>query len=301
MPAVPATSSAGNGSEGDAGAALSSRGWFLEQTLELPELGPFAQLAYPDWHIPLEETPAPAAGPAHSSNIACPVQPTKTWSGRLEFGFNGAEGNSRQSNLRSAAKVRRKTESNAQAFDMTYVMATNRSRPTQNQLLADGKHEWFFPETIWEIYVHGTFEYNEFTAYDSRLTSDAGLGARLFKSESAKVTARLGPGFSKEFGISEAEIVPEGVAGVSVEWHPKARHKFTLNSDFFPDLRDFSDYRSTTDGAWEVKVDEAEQLSLRLAIINRYDSTPNGSKPANPLNLKQHNDFSYTAQLVWEF
>ncbi|HUT14122.1 MAG TPA: hypothetical protein VMY42_26775 [Thermoguttaceae bacterium] len=39
-------------------------------------------------------------------------------------------------------------------------------------------------------------------------------------------------------------------------------------------------------------IDQQMNLSLKLGVLDRYDSTPNGVKP---------NDLDYTAVLLWKF
>ena len=58
------------------------------------------------------------------------------------------------------------------------------------------------------------------------------------------------------------------------------------------DVTDFSDYRLKTKIAWQVLLDEARNLSLKVSLLDRYDSTPHGLKP---------NDFDYAVTLLWSF
>ena len=39
-------------------------------------------------------------------------------------------------------------------------------------------------------------------------------------------------------------------------------------------------------------LDEDSNLNLKIGVIDRYDSTPNGRKP---------NDFDYSVLLLWKF
>ena len=73
----------------------------------------------------------------------------------------------------------------------------------------------------------------------------------------------------------------------------------TITADMFPDVRDFGDFRARAEAAWEVFIDNAEHLSLRFSVLDRYDSTPDGIVAAS--GSRQQNDVNYTAQFVWSF
>ena len=59
-----------------------------------------------------------------------------------------------------------------------------------------------------------------------------------------------------------------------------------------PDVTDFLDYRLKSKASWEVLLDEETNLSLKVSLLDRYDSTPNGKKA---------NDLDYTLTLLWSF
>ena len=53
-----------------------------------------------------------------------------------------------------------------------------------------------------------------------------------------------------------------------------------------------NDFRLNTQGSWEMAVAPDWGLSLKLSIIDRYDSTPHGAKP---------NDLDYSTLVIWGF
>ena len=54
----------------------------------------------------------------------------------------------------------------------------------------------------------------------------------------------------------------------------------------------FNQYRLNSQAGWEVALDDATHLSLRLAVRDRYNSNPGTAKP---------NDLDYAALLLWKF
>ncbi len=85
--------------------------------------------------------------------------------------------------------------------------------------------------------------------------------------------------------------VPEADFGFDFERQLTERQKFTASVDFYPAWEDFSDYRVLTNLAWEVLLDEASHLNLKIAVNDRYDSTPHGAKA---------NDVDYALLLLWK-
>ena len=82
-------------------------------------------------------------------------------------------------------------------------------------------------------------------------------------------------------------------ASFSLEFSRKlsGRQKLSAKVDYYPEVRDFMNSRLTSRVEWEVVLDEATHLSLKLGVVDRYDSTPNGAK---------HNDLDYAVVLLWK-
>ena len=92
--------------------------------------------------------------------------------------------------------------------------------------------------------------------------------------------------------VPNEDFVPEAVFGLEFDHKLNERQKFSASSEYSPDVTDFLDYRLKSKASWEVLLDEATNLSLKVSILDRYDSTPNGKKA---------NDLDYTLTLLWSF
>jgi hypothetical protein len=64
-----------------------------------------------------------------------------------------------------------------------------------------------------------------------------------------------------------------------------------MQIDYYPSWEDYADYRVEANAGWEILLDEESHMSLKLAAIDRYDSTPGGKRP---------NDLNYSMVLVWK-
>lgn len=217
---------------------------------------------------------------------------TSLWEGAFELGLAGSEGNSRTLNFHFGFDSKRKTTTSVFDVDLDYHRKTADSVQTAHRLFFDTRWERLFEESPWTWFIHHGTEYDEFTAYDVRLTFDTGIGRRLIETENASLLARMGVGGSHEIGGPDDSWVPEMVFGLDYEQQLTDRQKLTASADYTPDVTNFADFRLKSKVGWEILLDEDMNLSMRLSILDRYDSTPNGTEP---------NDLDYTLTLLWNF
>jgi putative salt-induced outer membrane protein YdiY len=258
--------------------------------LPLPDSGQRGGEISPSADRPAAE-PKPAAPPAKEV-AGEPEPPVKLWEGSFELGLDGTEGNSQTFNLRFGFDAKRTTPDNKLTLDLDYRKSTTESDETAHRALLDWRFERFFHESPWTCFVHGTVDYDEFKAFDVRVTVDLGLGYHLIRTESTSLVARVGGGVSHEIGSSDEDYVPEAVFGLDFERQLNKRQKLTFSAEHTPDVTDFGDFRLTARAGWEALIDREMNLSLKLSVLDRYDSTPDGAK---------ENDLDYAAVLLWKF
>jgi len=215
------------------------------------------------------------------------------WDGGVELGISGAEGNAQTFSIAVGTHAKRTTQWGVLALDLNYAKTTANSVETQNNAFLKSRYDWSLGETShWTLFTRGTLEYDEFRAFDLRLAANLGLGYRLIDAESATLTARFGSGASHEVGGPDDAYLPEGLYGLDVKYQLTAKQKISGTTDYFPSWNDYSgSFRIETRASWEILLDEAANLSLKISAIDRYDSTPNGRKP---------NDLEYTFVLLWK-
>ena len=235
----------------------------------------------------LELRPAPAlvAEPP-------PPPPPKLWSGGAEMGFSGAAGNSENFAFRLGGDAKRETPDAIFKINGLYRYGTARGVRNENRAFTLARNEWLFGASPWSLFADGSLEWDEFRAFDLRVASHAGLGYRFLKTDTTLLKGRAGAGFSREIGGPSNRFVPELVFGFDFEHKFSDRQKITATVDYYPDLGNFADYRLEARAAYELLVDPKHNLTLKLGLLDRYDSTPEGRKP---------NDIEYFGALLWKF
>ncbi len=219
--------------------------------------------------------------------------PPKIWWYRLEIGVNGAEGNSRFINTRTGAKIKRKTDRHTFTVDWYHVLAINKTGRSKNESVAEWRWETAIKDSPWSTFLHNTNEYDEFTGWDFRLQGDGGISYKFLQNETTKIQTRAGAGVSREIGGDDTDSIPEASAGLDIEHRLTHKQRLDAKVDYFPDVRNFNKFRTRMNGGWEIQIDEADHLTLRFSVQDRFDRTPD-------LN-KRPNDFTYAAQLIWDY
>jgi len=217
--------------------------------------------------------------------------PAAAWEGGVELGINASEGNSETLNLRAGGNLKRKTEQFIFGVDLSYAKATANSVETRHNALLDVGSEWLLGDSRWTLFGDFGAEYDEFKAFDLRLTLDGGVGYQFIKNDISTLTGRFGAGVSREIGGPDNRFVPEAVFGLEYERQLTERQKLAAKTEYFPAWTDFDDYRLVANIGWEVLLDEEANLSLKLGLTDRYDSTPHGLRP---------NDIDYFVLLIWK-
>lgn len=213
------------------------------------------------------------------------------WGGGFEIGLNGSTGNAVAQSLQLGFDLGRETDRTIWATDFVYAKTESNDVQTQNNALFNTNWDWKFNNPRWTWFSKLGLEYDEFKDFDIRLFLNTGLGYFIVENDTSKLKGRFGAGASREFGGVDDEWVPEAVFGVDLEHQLTARQKIGAVMDYFPSWENFSDFRMITDAYWEFLLDEESDMNLRLSLLDRYDSTPNGA---------EHNDVNYALLLLWK-
>ena len=248
----------------------------------------------PPVSLPAPTDAGPIDPPADTAEAAPEPdpEPKAEWKFRLDFGVDGAQGNTDRASGRAALAITRKLGGHTLRFNTNYYVAEQNSRRTADRLRAFGRSEWLLDDSRWDIFIQGETDIDDFQPYDWRLTANSGIAYRVIETDETKLKARVGPGFSYTAGVPDTEIEPEFVAGVELSHELSERQRLASFAEYLPNAKEFSDFRLRIGGSWEIDLTEDRAMVLKLGVEDRYDSMP-GTAKSNALD--------YFATIGWRF
>ncbi len=131
-----------------------------------------------------------------------------------------------------------------------------------------------------------------FKAFYFRLALHAGIGYSWIKTKTTTLKTRIGAGGSWEFGGPDNKFMPEALLGLDFDHAFTDRQKITSSVEVYPDLDEMGEFRLQAKVAYEFLINPDWNLTLKLGVLDRYDSTPEGARP---------NDLEYFGVLLWSF
>jgi len=213
------------------------------------------------------------------------------WDGTLEFGGNGTTGNTKTSRVFASVELERDTRLGELEIDLDYVRSKANNVVNKHHTLFDVGHQWLKDGNSLSWFAELGLEYDEFRPFDLRLTANGGIQKLFVDNDTTQLSWKFGAGISQEIGAPEDSIVPEAVFGLILEKQLTSRQCLEADVDYFPDWSNFTEFRIEAEASWRIVLDEQHGWSLKLAALDRYDSTPGDNKP---------NDFTYSLVLLWE-
>ncbi len=196
------------------------------------------------------------------------------WKFSAAFGLNGSSGNSENLNLRAAFDGVRKAKDLDTSFGLVYSYATDKGNKSQSRGAAFVRNDWSFGESPWFIYALGKAEYDEFQAWDWRVSAFVGPGYRFIKNETTTLNGRVGVGLTREVGGPDNSFTPELDIGIDFTHKFSERTKMFVTLDYYPSLERITDYRATAKAGLDIMVDPELALSLKIGVEDRYQSDP---------------------------
>ncbi len=217
--------------------------------------------------------------------------PFELWDGGIEVGINGAHGNTNMLSLTTGINLTRTDGPSEMFWELIYLKTETNEIETQHNAILKINYDLEFKESDWTWFAKFFGVYDEFKAFDVRLSVNTGAGYNLVKTDTKQMKFRIGAGWSREINGPDDRYVPEATFGIGFERELPGQQKLVLDSQYLPEWEDFSFYRMINDAHWKILLHEASDLHLKIGIIDRYDSTPNGADA---------NDLTYSLLLLWK-
>ncbi len=215
------------------------------------------------------------------------------WSGGIDFGLDGSSGNTDRTNLRIGANAKRETDEMISKARFSYLWSEEDSAETENRFQANLRNDWLLGDSPWRLFVEGNWQIDEFKDYDHRVSAFAGVGYEFIQDDKTTLLGLVGAGATKDIGATDDDVYAEGMLGLEYDYKIKKGHKFAAATYFYPNFDDTGEYRWNSLAAYEVMLDEASSLYLKLGVENQFDSDPGAGT--------KENDFYYFVSLGWAF
>ena len=248
------------------------------------------------------ETPAEAAAvdaAAEAEADAPPDQPAapadeapkeSEWKFSLVLGLSARDDSE---TFNAAFMASRDTPAVRTRFDASYFLDISETETEDNKFQAGVRHDWLVPKSRWFYFAQSRYDFDDFQSWKHRLGTHGGVGYHLVQTEDFLLKLRGGIGGVKEWGSDDQDLRPEGLFSPSIVWQISDRQKFTVESTFFPDLEDLSEFRLLTNGQWTLLLDEKNRLSLNLSLQHEYESTVDPGDDRNDFRLVAGLQFNF--------
>ena len=242
------------------------------------------------------EVPRPLGGPIVGPNGKIMTgldQPVSPWTGGVEFGLNGNDGNVQIFKVFAGANLKFETPENLLLINGLYIYTHHEDQVIEQKALLTLRDEVPFAD-LWAYYAQGQLEYDEFRPVKFRLAAHNGLSFTVIRDGSMLLKARAGLGTAREFDGPQPsrEWVPEAQFGGDFEYRFTERTTLTTAFDYYPDLYDFDHYRIRARVSLDFLIDPDLNLVLRIGAMERYDSKSFGYR---------RSDLDYFTSLMFRF
>jgi len=228
-----------------------------------------------------DAAPAPEAEAAAAAEAA----EEKEWESSFDLGITAQTGNTENVDLFARVRSIRENDETRTNLDASYFYGESDGDRDTNEGTAGFIHDWFFPDSRWTWFVDGRYEYDEFEAWEHRISAHTGPGYLFIDEEDVVLRGRVGFGAFREFNSQREEIVPELLAGLELDWEIDERTSLVAATTLFPDLDDTGEYRIVSSAGLDWLVAEESSMSLTLGVEDEYQSKVDPGTEHNDLKV----------------
>lgn len=213
------------------------------------------------------------------------------WIGSVQAAASGVESDNDEFDLRAAAAFARLTENDKLSASAEYFLSLLNGQSTDNNLLATGVYDRYLLPSDWLAFGKLQYQYDEFQAWENRLSAYAGLGYRIFHERPFALTIKGGAGATHEFGDVD-ETTPEAYGEAALAWWIDERQVVEASINVAPDITDWSQYRVIARLDYSFRLD-TRGLALVLGLREEYQARVTAGSTRN--------DFRYYAGIRMDF
>jgi putative salt-induced outer membrane protein YdiY len=209
------------------------------------------------------------------------------WDKNLSVGFSGSEGDTDEADVLAGITLAYTDERRHWELDGRYELSYADNDIDDHNAKATVLRDQLFPESRWFFFNYLGYDYDDYEAWEHRVSTGMGPGYRIIPAGAFQLTARSGPFLTYEFG-DEHDARPEGAFGLFALWTIREGNTVRL-SDIFMQTLDHWEYRNISRLEWKIRVTATRGLSLKFGVDNEYDSASEDSKN----NLKYYTALNF--------
>jgi putative salt-induced outer membrane protein YdiY len=248
--------------------------------------------------VQVAETSVPAASDvrAQPEEEAPPPDPESWkdgWDLAATMGFSGASGNNENFAARASVLGERNTSKYETKAGVSYIYGTSEGTASTSRGEVFVHNDWL-TDSKWRYFAEGKWEYDEFQAWDHRLSGAVGVGYEIIDNDKHTLIGRAGLGGSYEIGdTANEEFIPEGLLGL--DWTYRISESTTLKaaSTYYPSFDDLGEFRWNNTAGLEVVMDADTGMTLNTGFEHRHQSNPGSGFKSN--------DLDYYMGIGWKF
>jgi|GEM_PF-1024324 len=215
------------------------------------------------------------------------------WKYNFSAGISGASGNNENFSGRVSLGGERLTETMETKVRASYLYSTSEGQRSASRGELNIHNDWLL-DGPWRYFAQGKYEYEEFQAWQHRVSGAAGFGYEFINNDKTTLIGRGGAGGSYEFGSNADEkLVPEGLLGL--EWSHKLSTSTTLKAatTYYPSFNNMGEFRLNSGMGIEIVLDAETGMTMNAGLEHRHDSeSGTGIRP---------NDIDYYMGVGWKF
>jgi len=239
------------------------------------------------------EAPADGDEAIDYENLSERVSFFKGWTTTVGLGLNGSSGNTESLDVRFSWDSERVTNYMETYFNLLYSGGTEEGEVNENYFRTRIRNDWLVPDSRWRYFAIGQLEFDEEQDWNWRIFANAGVGYDFVQTEKMTLTGRAGLGVLQDLGGTDEDFRFEGLLAVDFVYRFNEKHKVFFTGEYYPAFDPWPVYRLYGRAGWEVLIDPELNLSLRVGLEDRYDSSPGSDA--------QRNDLDYFIQLALTF
>ena len=206
------------------------------------------------------------------------------WKRRIDFGFNGKQGNSENTNFVLSSELSYADAFKRWRFNGRYFFNADEDGTSDNNARFDLRRDWLTPESPWFGYVAGRYQFDEFESWEHRIVVGGGPGYKILERPRHYLEAISGLFFTREFGDRQNEQ-NEALFGLEYIWDPHSRYHVRLtNQLFLQTIPDGGEVRNLSIGELRIRIlEEPLDVNFTVGVENEYETDNDPGDEANDI------------------